>query len=58
MTAIEKDKLLLCGAPSRRDHLTLTTDEGKIDLTEKQLDLVSGGAALVAASPELMLALG
>ena len=32
-------------APSRRDHLTLTTEEGKIDLTEKQLDRATGGFA-------------
>ena len=31
-------------ASSRRDHLTLTTKEGKIELTEEQLDRVTGGA--------------
>jgi hypothetical protein len=29
---------------SRRDHLTRTTDEGKIELTEQELRRVSGGA--------------
>jgi len=28
----------------RRDHLTLTTEEGKIELTEKELDRVTGGS--------------
>ena len=32
-------------APSRRDHLTLTTEEGKIELTEEQLERVTGGYA-------------
>jgi len=32
-------------APSRRDHLILTTEEGKIDLTEKQLERVTGGSS-------------
>jgi hypothetical protein len=31
-------------ASSRRDHLTLTTKEGKIELTEEHLDRVTGGA--------------
>jgi len=31
-------------ASSRRDHLTLTTKDGKIELTEEQLDRVTGGA--------------
>ena len=30
--------------PKSRDHLTTTTDEGKIELTEKELTQVSGGA--------------
>jgi len=30
-------------ASSRRDHLTVTTEEGKIELTEEQLARVSGG---------------
>ena len=30
-------------ASSRRDHLTVTTKDGKIELTEEQLDRVSGG---------------
>ena len=30
-------------AHSRRDHLTLTTKEGKIELTEEQLHRVTGG---------------
>ena len=29
---------------SRRDHLTLTTDNGKIHLAEEQLSRVTGGA--------------
>jgi hypothetical protein len=29
---------------SRRDHLTLTTKEGKIELTEEQVSRVTGGA--------------
>jgi hypothetical protein len=33
-------------ASSRRDHLTLTTKEGKIELMEEQLDRVTGGAAV------------
>ena len=28
---------------SRRDHLTTTTDESKIDLTEQELSRVAGG---------------
>jgi len=28
---------------SRRDHLTLTTQDGKIELTEEQLRRISGG---------------
>jgi hypothetical protein len=32
-------------ASSRRDHLTLTTNEGKIELAEEQLDRITGGAA-------------
>ena len=28
---------------SRRDHLTFTTQEGKIELTEEQLSRVAGG---------------
>jgi hypothetical protein len=28
---------------SRRDHLTTTTDESKIDLTEEELSRVTGG---------------
>jgi hypothetical protein len=30
---------------SRRDHLTLTTEEGKIELMEEQLSRVVGGRA-------------
>jgi len=33
-------------APSRRGHLTLTTEEGKIELTEEQLDRVTGAASV------------
>ena len=33
-------------ASSRRDHLTLTTVEGKIELTEEQLNRVTGGVSL------------
>jgi len=29
---------------SRRDHLTLTSNEGKIELTEVQLSRATGGA--------------
>jgi hypothetical protein len=29
---------------SRRDHLTLTTKEGKIELTEEQVSRITGGA--------------
>jgi len=36
-------------APSWRDHLTLTTEEGKIDLTEKQLDRVTGALSFAFA---------
>ena len=32
---------------SRRDHLTFTTQEGKIELTEEQLRRVSGGPTAV-----------
>jgi hypothetical protein len=32
------------GQGSRRDHLTATTPEGKIELTEEDLSRVSGGA--------------
>ena len=32
-------------APSRRGHLTLTTEEGKIELREEQLDRVTGAAS-------------
>jgi len=28
---------------SQRDHLTATTDEGKIELTEEELNRVAGG---------------
>ena len=31
---------------SRRDHLTLTTKDGKIELTEEQLSRVGGGVHL------------
>ena len=30
--------------PLRRDHLTSTTKDGKIELTEEQLSRVSGGS--------------
>jgi hypothetical protein len=33
------------GQGSRRDHLTETTREGKIELTEQELDRATGGAA-------------
>jgi hypothetical protein len=33
------------GKRSRRDHLTATTPDGKIELTEEELGRVSGGAA-------------
>jgi len=36
-------------SPSRRDHLTLTTDEGKIELTEEQLDRVTGAISFAFA---------
>ncbi len=29
--------------PKSRDHLTTTTDEGKIELSEKELTQVTGG---------------
>ena len=32
---------------SRRDHLTLTTEQGKIELKEEQLDRVTGGVGVV-----------
>ena len=33
------------GQGSRHDHLTATTPDGKIELTEEELSRVSGGAA-------------
>jgi len=33
-------------ASSRREHLTVTTKDGKIKLTEEQLDRAVGGAAV------------
>ncbi len=33
------------GKRSRRDHLTATTPDGKIELTEEELGSVSGGSA-------------
>ena len=32
------------GQGSRRDHLTATTPEGKIELTEEELSRAAGGA--------------
>ena len=37
------------GRGSRRDHLTATTPDGKIELTEEELGRVAGGA--VAKDP-------
>jgi hypothetical protein len=34
------------GKRSRGDHLTATTPDGKIELTEEELGSVSGGAAV------------
>ena len=36
-------------SPSRRDHLTLTSEEGKIELTEEQLDRVTGALSFAFA---------
>ncbi len=33
---------------SRRDHLITTTEDGKIELTEQELNRVNGGAAFDA----------
>ncbi len=30
--------------PSRRDHMITTTEDGKIELTEQELNRVTGGA--------------
>ena len=42
---------------SRRDHLTFTTQEGKIELTEEQLSRPTGGSDSVAGvfSPRVPL---
>jgi bacteriocin-like protein len=34
------------GKRSRSDHLTATTPDGRIELTEEELSSVSGGAAV------------
>ena len=38
-------------ASSRRDHLTVTTEENKIELTEEQLDRVTGAVAGLKWTP-------
>jgi len=37
-------------APKSRNHLTITTDEGTIELTEKELSRVVGGGVTAAES--------
>jgi hypothetical protein len=39
--------------PSRRDHLTLTTEEGKIELMEEQLSRVIGGGTVFTHKAEI-----
>jgi hypothetical protein len=41
------------GQDSRRDHLTATTPDGKIELTEKELSRVAGGDYVGTDQPRI-----